>query len=131
MSIKEEQIREEKKVIWELGISPQNGGAVYKVLRPFAMKVCDGPLHDARESDSVGLSPETATELFFCGKIAPELPVVGQYEVIRNFVVTIEGLFKRFQCGQVLELTDNEALPLLREKKIRILREVKNEEDSV
>jgi hypothetical protein len=125
----EEPMEEKSKVIWEHGWSEAKGGSVYRVERRFMLKVADGPLRTVKTGDIVGLSDETGLELFYCCKITPlGIPVLGQYEVINGFKIVEGGVYRHLKRGERLELADNEAIEFLRLRKVKLLREVTNED---
>jgi hypothetical protein len=128
----EEQEQEAQKVIWEFEVTEAKGGQIFSVVRSFMMKVFDAPLQRVIAGQLVGLSPETAAELFYCGKITPvDIAELGEYEVLQDIRIIIGERYKRLKPKDMIELSKSEALSLLREQKVKFIREVKENESEI
>lgn len=116
--------KKSEEVVRELGSSPDD--CLYKVIRGFFLRVVDGPLVSVSPGDTVRLSYNTAGPLFIEGRILPlSLPEAGRYAAIKNFVHINERLWVLVEKGDMFKLSLDEALPLLREFKIRLIDEEK------
>jgi hypothetical protein len=119
------------EIIYEFEQSAKTGASLYKVLRPFFLKVVDGPNVVMQKDFIVGLSGETADMLFSINKIVPHSPAIpkrGEYTVLYPFTVTIDGIYKKLLKGDKVELDFNEALEALRARRVKLLREVSDNE---
>jgi hypothetical protein len=97
---------------FEFGISHDEGRS-FIVTRAFMMKVLDGPLVRAEAGEVVFLSPELGNELFFSGKVIP-CELGEHYEAVKDFQVVQGGEYFRVKKGDVVKLSRDEAISLLR-----------------
>jgi hypothetical protein len=123
-----EQSQEMKEPIREW-LPPSDNSAIqkqyqkFKVVRPFFMKVRNGPAIAVKVGEVVELAtPSFITDMFCAGKIEPiepGIPEEGEYSAVKSFQATIDGLFKEIRLLDILELTKEEAIPLLKLRKIK------------
>jgi hypothetical protein len=96
---------------------------LYRVTRGFYLSVKAGPPSPVMTGDIVRLTRATA-RMFFPAKILPVgLSDPGKYEVIRDFKMPDEnGLWIELHTGDILELTFNEALSLMKNFQVKPIR---------
>ena len=103
--------------ICEFGIGPDQG-RLYIVRRGFYLKTRIGPLESVKVSQLVRLEATTAEILFFAGKIEPS-ELAETFEVIHDFCSVENGEFVPLEKGDVLKLSRDEAIPLLRTQRVK------------
>jgi len=113
------------EIICELGVNPDQS-PLYRVERPFFLNVRFGPLTEIRKGVLVRLETPTAAMLFFSGKIEPIL-LAEIFEAIHPFCVDEGGTWIEIEAGDILKLNRLEALPLLRQGKIKERRVIVDE----
>ena len=93
---------------------------LFKVIRSFQLPVRKGPPVPVQAGNIVRLKHSTARELF-PGKVLPlGLTDPGTYEAIENFrMVDDEKMWVEINSGDKLELTLEEALPLMKQFRIK------------
>ncbi len=117
--------KEEQETICELGVTPETG-VPYEVTRPFYLKICDGPLVALKKGQRVFLELRTGKEMFFSRKVVP-IELGKTFEVIVPFQVVKEGKYLYLDRGDIIKLTQEEAIPLLRKQEIKEKRGDRNE----
>lgn len=107
----------EKEVIFECGSTESD--EVYRLTQSFQLIIRAGPPVAIPVGALVRLRPDSARENFH--RLIPmNLKDPDQYEVVAKFrTVNAEGYWENFNVGDVLELTLEEALPLMRNFKVR------------
>jgi hypothetical protein len=128
----ETEQHEEKEIIWEVGASEAKGGIICCCIRGFSLRtMSDAPSIIIRPGQLVGLSPTMASEMFYTKKVlpySPGIPERGIYSVIYPFVTVIDGKYRGLNPGTEIELEKNEAIEYLLKNKVRLLREVHDNE---
>jgi hypothetical protein len=101
----------------EFGIREQDG-ETWKVTHPFLLNTKLGPLASIPEGSLVHLAYKTGREAFLDGRVEPIL--LGEvFEVVRAFQTVKDGEWVDLAPGDVIKLTREEALHLLRQGKIK------------
>ncbi len=96
-----------KEYAVSLGESPSGG--VFRVLRGFYMKVVNGPNVEIKPRQLCELGKESATALFCIGKVEP-MHIPSEFKVMKNFRMTVDGLYVSLRPGDIVELDREEAL---------------------
>jgi len=91
---------------------------VYRVIKSFWMPVCFGPLQEVRPGMTVRLGERLGAEMFGCGRVSP-VTLSEYFEVIYPIRFVEDGAWVDLAPGDVVKMTPEEALPLLRERKIK------------
>lgn len=110
---------EEEAMFAEYGVAWENT-KLYRVENPFFLKVCDGPLKPVEVGTLVRLdSNRTGPYLFDGGKVAP-VELGELFEVTQPYRTVGPGTeYVYLEKGDILKLSREEAIPLLRELKIK------------
>jgi len=99
----------------------------FRTTDSFFMKVKNGPLIGVQPGTIIDLwRPESISDLFYSKKIIPILPPVppvSVYRVISSFVTILDGEYLTVHRGQELRLNQEEALELLRLRRVLPLDE--------
>jgi hypothetical protein len=103
----------------EFGIFYEHG-KMYRVEAPFFLKVNDGPLRSMPIGARVFLDAgSTGPDLFYANKVVP-VELGDTFTVIQPFrMVGKDGEYVYLERGDVIKLGRDEAIPLLRELKIK------------
>jgi len=101
----------------ELG-QVEESSSVYRVERAFMMPVRFGPLQRVEPGMLVRLGERLGAEMFGCGRVSP-VTLSEHFEVVCPIRFTKDGEWIDVVPGDVLKMTPEEALPLLRERKIK------------
>ncbi len=118
---------EEENIICEL--NAPSDAPLYECERSFNLKVSnDGPLATPQPGATLKLTPETAKENFFGGRIRPLFLKEGDcYVCIRAFRHTEDSKFTDVKPGDIISLSIAEACHYLRKQYIAIApKEVDN-----
>lgn len=113
-------MEKEETIIEEMG-SDKNCD-LYRVFRSFYLTTKEGPPEIISKGALVRLTPMTA-RMNFPNRIIPlSLKDPGQYEALAQFrIADSEGKWEMIEKGDVLELSFQEALPLLQRFQIKPL----------
>ena len=97
------------------------GDEIWRVVKPYYAIIRSGPPAIIPVGSTIRLRADSAKENFSAGRIAPvDLQGPAKYEVIEKFqTVDLEGYWEHLNVGDKVELTLEEALPLLRKFKIK------------
>ncbi len=98
---------------------------IYRALRSFYLKCCDGPLTVIKAGDRVRLTKTSAKELFASNKVDPvNAPAVGAYQALRPFrIATPQGSYWDVLRTDELEMTWDEARPLIIREEVKPITE--------
>jgi hypothetical protein len=107
-----EQVKD--KVIKEYDVILGEPGRIFKVLRPFYLKVRNGPNSLIEVGSLVELSKATHEMLFAIGKISP-LEIPAKFKVQIPFRCVINGLFVDLRIDDLISLDPEEALKYWRQ----------------
>lgn len=111
-----EQQKIEEQVVTEFGVTEADG-TIWRVVRSFILQVEDGPSTIIGKGQLVRLSRHTGTMCFSTGKVVP-WKLGEHFKVVHPFRIAKDGLWVDLERDDLLKLTFDEAVPLLREKKI-------------
>lgn len=115
--MKAEARQAEQETICEYGVGPESG-RLYEVQRDFYLNVCDGPLVAVRKGQRVFLDHRTGNQMFFAKKVIPT--EIGEiFEVLVPFQVVRDGKYLYLERGDIVKLTQEEAISLLRKQEIK------------
>jgi hypothetical protein len=98
----------------------------FRVIRPFYLKTKSGPPEKVPPGQIIELAdPVFITEMFCTGKIEPSgnriIPESAEYSAVKSFQCILDGLYKEVRLLDILELSREEAIPLLKYRKIKPL----------
>ena len=116
--------KNEESTIYQFGVT--NDGRMYRAVQNFYLETTLGPPTIVKKGSRVLLNPRMATELFHSSKIEP-LELGETFEVIRHFRTAQKGEWIDLVPGDIVKLSREECLPLLRANLIKERKEVSNE----
>jgi len=100
---------------WVVG----EGGKLMVVIRPFFLNTKLGPPTPVQKGWLVRVDPKVGEQLFFAAKAEP-VELSDTFEVIRSHITVDEnGEWLSLEKGDILSLSREEAIPLLRQQKIK------------
>ena len=118
---KKVEVQKEDPVVVQL--NSIEGDDVWKVVSPFLLDVCPGPLVAIKKGTMVQLKAESAVQLFYASKIEP-LKLAPTFKALRNFeIVGSDGTWLSVAIGDVLRMDFSEALEHLRRNEIQEIKE--------
>ncbi len=117
MDLKKEVMKMEEAIYqYQFGVTDSDG-VPYLAVKDFYLQTLFGPLTLIRKGARVMLSPKTGKELFYSSKVEPET-LSDVFEIIEPIRTVLNGEWLYAKKGDIVKLTREEALPLLREGKI-------------
>lgn len=112
---------EKEKEFYEFGCGPEE--KAYRVTRSFFLNTRLGPPVSIPKGALVHLSVQTGTEAFFSNMVEP-VDLSKTFEVVHPFRTVQDGEYLDLDRGDLISLSREEGLVLMRELKVR---EVSNE----
>lgn len=97
------------------------GDEIWRVVKPYYAIIRSGPPAIIPVGATIRLRADSARENFSCQRVIPlNLEDPGKYEITEQFKTTDkDGYWVTLNIGDIVELSAEEALPLLRNFKIK------------
>jgi len=122
---KKEDVKQQEP-LYEFGVRYEEASP-YVVEKSFYLSIRFGPPVPIPKGETVWVSKQTAEELFFSCKVAP-LQLGEFFRVTRPFLDVQDGQWVNLKINDVLRLTREEAITLLRKQLIIETQEVEPDE---